>query len=175
MLRRCVWCGSHDLPRHHLLLSTDVSPVAAVTLVSRTDAAAWLRKAKKKRRQRRHGCLDVMEPKWATAGSSARGRRQGRDDGGTLIIRRRAVQSEGKCRFLGKWTILSCSSVLQQCLDLAWINLEILTSTFSKRKIICDKGCRYSSWRCLPGFLDTDGKPTNALCCRCRRRQTCVL
>lgn len=47
--RRHVRCRSHDpssLP-HHLLVSTDVSPVGAITVVRGPDDAAWLHKTKR--------------------------------------------------------------------------------------------------------------------------------
>lgn len=47
--RRHVRCRSHDpssLP-HHLLVSTDVSPVGAITAVRRPRDPAWLRKTKR--------------------------------------------------------------------------------------------------------------------------------
>lgn len=47
--RRHVRCRSHDLSSlpHHLLVSTYVSPVGAITIVRRPDAADWLQKTKR--------------------------------------------------------------------------------------------------------------------------------
>lgn len=48
--RRHVRCRSHDLSRlpHHLLVSTDVSPVRAITVVRGPGAASWLRETKRR-------------------------------------------------------------------------------------------------------------------------------
>lgn len=47
--RRHVRCRSHDLSSlpHHLLVSTYVSPVGAITVVHGPDAPAWLHKTKR--------------------------------------------------------------------------------------------------------------------------------
>lgn len=47
--RRHVGCRSHDLSSlsHHLLVSTYVSPVGAITVVRRPDDVAWLQKTKR--------------------------------------------------------------------------------------------------------------------------------
>lgn len=49
MWRRHVRCRSHDLSSlpHHLLVSTYVSPVGAITVVHRPEDAAWLHKTKR--------------------------------------------------------------------------------------------------------------------------------
>lgn len=173
--RRCVWCRSYDLPCHHLLLSMDVSPVAAITLVSRPYAAAWLRKPKKKRRlsaaSQSPWChrADVSDA-WFFCLRSQTGQRRWRDTN----YPGNSVQLEDTYRFLGKWTILSCSSdTTLHRTGSPTMFVFVFVSSFSRGKIIYDKDCRYSSWRCLLGFLDADGKLTNALCCRCRRSQTC--